>query len=116
MKLLLGEESGEVALWDLWTDRLLFRRTPIGATSREVFSPDGHFFASGGHDGVSASVGSRSPMESERHPRFPRLSNMAFTPDGRRLVAANSFSRMISVWDANDGRLVVRSGRRPAIT
>jgi WD40 repeat protein/beta-lactamase regulating signal transducer with metallopeptidase domain len=110
-KLLWGEESGEVALWDLSTDRLLFRRTlHQGNVAAEVFSPDGRLFASGGYDGVIRLRRVEKPEESLWDVRIGRLSNLAFTPDGRRLVAANSFSRMIGVWDANDGRLLREIG------
>ena len=90
MKLLWGEESGEVALWDLSSDRLLFRRTlHQGNVAAEVFSPDGRLFASGGYDGVIRVRRVEKPEESVWDVRTPGLSNLAFTPDGRRLVAAN---------------------------
>jgi RNA polymerase sigma-70 factor (ECF subfamily) len=110
-KLLWGEESGEVALWDLTTDRLLFRRTlHQGNVAVELFSPDGRLFASGGYDGVIRLRRVEKPDESLWDVRTPRLSKLAFTPDGRRLVAANSSNRLISVWDASNGRFLREIG------
>ena len=37
-------------------------------------------------------------------------AHLAFTPDGRRLVAGSLFSTMIGVWDANDGRFLREIG------
>jgi RNA polymerase sigma factor (sigma-70 family) len=111
MKLLWGEESGDVALWDLSTDRLVFRQTlHQGNVAAEVFSPDGRLFASGGYDGVIRLRRVEKLEESLWDVRMARLSNLAFTPDGRRLVAANSFSRMIGVRDASDGRFLREIG------
>ncbi len=43
-KLLWGEYGGEVALWDLPADRLLFREKTHGGEVADVeFSPDGSF-------------------------------------------------------------------------
>ena len=52
-KLLCGESFGEVALWELSSGRLLFRRKlHAGNVMAVVFSPDGRLFASGGVYGV----------------------------------------------------------------
>jgi WD40 repeat protein len=105
-KLLWGEESGEVALWDLSADRLLFRRQlHQGNVAAEVFSPDGRMFASGGYDGVIHLRRVERPEENVRDFTLPTLAHLAFSPDGRRLVAGGQFSTMIAVWDAGDGRL-----------
>src|SRR5262245_13315777 len=51
-RLLCGEMSGEVALWDLSADRLLFRQKLHRNNVLDVkFSPDGRLFASSGLDG-----------------------------------------------------------------
>ena len=48
-KLLWGEHDGEVALWDLPGDRLLFREKLHETSVNEVaFSPDGSLIAIGG--------------------------------------------------------------------
>ena len=52
-KLVWGEISGQVALWDLTRDRLLFREKLHGnGVSDVTFSPDGQIMASGGEDGA----------------------------------------------------------------
>ena len=118
MKLLWGEESGEVALWDLSTDRLLFRRKlHQGNVAAEVFSPDGRLFASGGYDGVIRLRRVEKPEESLWDVRMPRLS----TPGLHAGRPAAGRGELVQPDDRRVGcerRPVrcARSGRRPAIT
>jgi RNA polymerase sigma factor (sigma-70 family) len=110
-KLLWGEESGEVALWDLTTDHLLFRRKLHPNNVIDVrFSPDGRRFASGGVDGVIHLRRVDRPEEGGRDFSLRTLGHLAFTPDGRRLIAGGMVSTMIGVWDANDGRFLREIG------
>jgi WD40 repeat protein len=53
-KLLWGEMSGNVALWHLQGDRLLFRKKVHGesAVNAVAFSPDGSLMASAGDDSI----------------------------------------------------------------
>jgi RNA polymerase sigma factor (sigma-70 family) len=111
-KLLWGEMSGEVALWDLLADRLLFRQKLHLYNVCEVkFSPDGHLFASSGLDRVIQLRRVEKPDEVARTFAMPKGGqHLAFTPDGRRLIAGGQFSTMIGVWDVSDGRLVREIG------
>jgi WD40 repeat protein len=110
-KLLWGEMSGEVALWELPNDRLLFRRRLHQGNVMDVkFTPDGRFFASGGLDGVIQLRRIEKPEDLVHDFTMRTLGHLAFTPDGRRLVAGGQFSTMISVWETNDGRLVREIG------
>ena len=62
----LGGNVGEVALWDLSADRLLFRQKLHRSNVMDVkFSPDGRLFASGGRGrGYPPPDVSRSPRKS----------------------------------------------------
>src|SRR5262245_53958996 len=52
-KLAWGEQEGDVALWDLAGDRLLYRARLHDGTANDVaFSPDGRLLASAGGDGA----------------------------------------------------------------
>jgi len=110
-KLLWGEMSGEVALWDLSADRLLFRRKLHRGNVMDVkFSPDGRLFASGGLEGVVHLRSVEKPEDVIRDFAMPTLGHLAFTPDGTRLVAGGQFSTIISVWRLSDGQLLRQIG------
>jgi WD40 repeat protein len=110
-KLLWGEGSGEVALWDLSTDRLLFRRKLHQGNVIDVkFPPDGRWFASGGVDGVIHLRRADKPEDNIRDFTMPTLGHLAFTPDGKRLIAGGQFSTKMGVWDASDGRFLREIG------
>jgi WD40 repeat protein len=103
--------NGEVSVWDLSTDRLLFRQKLHRGNVMDVkFTPDGRFFASGGLDGVIHLRRIEKPEDLVHDFTMRTLGHLAFTPDGRRLVAGGQFSTMISVWETNDGRLVREIG------
>jgi WD40 repeat protein len=110
-KLLWGEGSGEVALWDLSTDRLLYRRQLHPHNVIDVkFSPDGRWFVSGGTDGVIHLRRVEKPEEDVRDFTMRTGGHLAFTPDGKRLIAGSMFSTMIGVWDADNGRFLREIG------
>jgi WD40 repeat protein len=111
-KLLGGEMSGEVALWDLPADRLLYRQKLHGGNVLEVkFSPNGRSFATSGLDGAIHLRSVEKPDEVVRVFTWAKGgSHLAFTPDGTRLVASGQFTTMIRVWRLSDGQLVREIG------
>jgi WD40 repeat protein len=126
-RLLWGEMSGEVALWDLKGDRLLFRaKLHAGQVEDVAFSPDGRLMASAGGDVVRlrraanpAEVVHDLTSKPGQAPGDVMVEKavgavvggeegfgcLAFTPDGKRLVAGTSYSAAIFVWRIEDGRL-----------
>jgi RNA polymerase sigma factor (sigma-70 family) len=110
---------GTVGLWDLAAGRLLLRRVSDsrGATfCRMALSPDGKTLAVSLTDGGlglwEVTGGSRRLNVPGLQPDDERLSYMAFSPDGTRLVSA-SFStrqgggpRTLRVWDPAAGKLL----------
>jgi WD40 repeat protein len=135
--LLWGEMRGEVALWDLASDRLLFRKKLHTSNVMAVrFSPDGRFFASAAQDGVVHLRRIEAPEASLRDLTMPpapargdvlapdRNKNgaaqanrarqdigcMAFSPDGTRLIVGAQFTAMIAVFRVSDGQLLHQFG------
>ena len=124
-KLVWGESSGHVALWDLPTHRLVFREKFHESSVYEVqFSPNGSMLASAGdvdvvRIGRAGNPGAlvRQFVGGEPSPdrvRFPDLPGtfpagpfrLAFTPNGDRLVVGSGSRASISVWRIEDGRLL----------
>jgi WD40 repeat protein len=123
-----GENSGQVALWDLTSDRLLYReKFHRSAVSEVTFSPNGEILATGGDDGtfhlrqigkrrddvVEVATGKRNPAQPvQARGADSTLTaaplHLAFTPDGARLVVGSSTTGAISVWGANDCQLLRR--------
>jgi WD40 repeat protein len=129
-KLVWGDYRGEVALWDLSGDRLLsHEKLHEGTASAVAFSPDGSLVASGSGDGIRLRHVDR-PAEAmpelktrpEPAPGKPDAANaraagfggrggiscLAFTPDGKRLVAGSSDDATISIWRIADGQLLLK--------
>jgi WD40 repeat protein/beta-lactamase regulating signal transducer with metallopeptidase domain len=128
-KLVWGEISGEVAVWDLARDRLLFREKLHGNEVSDVtFSPDGQIVASGGEDGAVhlrraadprdviqvLATGERQPVGHRAFAGLPAGPlpvgpiHLAFTSDGARLIVGSGSSATISIWRIKDGQLVRR--------
>ena len=123
-KLIWGEDVGNVALWDLTRERLLYREKLHEQGVTDVrFSPDGTVTASASDDGtinlrkvgnpaevvrdfVTGEVRPADPGLADRPPaRFPAGPfHLAFTPDGTRLCVGSERSAAISVWRIKDGQ------------
>jgi WD40 repeat protein len=127
-KLAWGEIGGEIALWDLAHDRLLFRENlHKNGVSDLTFSPDGQLVASGGADGEvrlrqaadpreivqDLATGERQAVRQGYTGRPPSALpvgpfHLAFTPDGSSLIVGSDSSATIAVWRIKDGHLVRR--------
>jgi WD40 repeat protein len=122
--LLWGESGGEMALWDLGRDRLVFRKkVHEGPVADVKFSPDGGMMASAGSDGLHVRRVARpedlvislptQPGELDApkpgEPAFVRpvgFACLAFTPDGSRIVGGSSYDTTLFIWRITDGRLL----------
>jgi WD40 repeat protein len=126
-RLAWGEIGGEVALWDLAQDRLLFREKLHRAPADDVaFSPDSRLMASAGGDVIHLRRVA-NPAEPLRDfmtqpgpvPGQPDKPNpalvpigeqgigcLSFTPDGTRLVAGSGGDATLFIWYVPDGRLL----------
>ena len=115
-KLLWGESTGYVALWDLTGDKILFRAMlHRGEVEAVVLSADGKLMASGGADGTvhvrqvdspkkdlrDLDVGEQRKAPGPVDPAGVRC--LAFTPDGTRLIAGAGLSGSIFVWKSRTG-------------
>jgi WD40 repeat protein len=129
-----GEFGGEVALWDLGRDALLFReKLHASRVSDVAFSPDGQLLASSGDDSVvflvrpSAAPGemirrveigegrpARAAFAGARMGQTAGPLGLAFTPDGAQLVAGAGSSETITVFRTEDGKLLRRIEGRVA--
>ena len=111
------EPKGRIQLWDRLTGEL--RRTTgvtsggrraflAGGVDALAFSPDGRSLAGPGPDGALMlyAVDSGRPTLCFEGPPDAVLG-LAWSPDGRTLVAALSIHRL-RVWDARDGHLINR--------
>ncbi len=128
-KLLSGEFVGEVALWDVAGDRLLFReKLHEGPVNDVAFSPDGTLMASAGGDVVrlrrvanpaeivrdfmtrpgAASGQLSAPVAGGDSVGQRAIGCLAFTPDGTRLVAGTAADATLFIWQIQDGRLLRR--------
>ena len=108
-------DKGRIQLWDRRTGELL-RMTGVtnggrladlaGGVGALAFSPDGHSLAGPGPDGslVLYAVDTGRPTLSFEGPP-EAVQKLAWSPDGRTLVAAIS-KHVMRVWDASDGHLI----------
>jgi WD40 repeat protein len=127
-KLIWGQSGGQVALWDLTADRMLFReKLHEGEVAAVGFSPDGRLMASGGGETVClrrAEVPSEVvrefttrlvPRPGEHLAALPAAPSpidrndvrcLAFSADGTRIVVGRTTGRALFVWRVSNGQLL----------
>ena len=128
-KFLWGTQSGGVALWELETNRLLFReKRRDGAVNDIAFSPDGSLMAIASADVIRLRRGAKPaelvrdlttrPDSAPGQLDLPKPAGgimgphgvgcLTFTPDGTRLVAGAYGDATLYIWRIGDGRLLRR--------
>jgi serine/threonine protein kinase/WD40 repeat protein len=105
----VGYEGGKAAWWDLasgkreaWFDC----RRVNGGSEQIAFSPDGRMFATAGFSGglMLWDVANLQPRPVGRAYRN-LLYRIAFSPDGRRVIATGSLPQgVLRLWDVETGR------------
>ena len=108
----------EVKIWDLQQNKLI---QPFGSSySSKViaaaFSPDGKMIVSGGKDGtirlwdlqgnqISQSPEIKGPKIKSDNPQVSHIHAVAFSPDGRSIVSADS-ERDVRLWKLQGGKVL----------
>ena len=110
-RILATPQGQNVELWDIHAGTLIRK---FQADNEEelyglAFSPDGKMLASGGSDRRvrlwNAQTG-KLKREIGLAPTAHQTTLLAFTPDGRKIVAADHLEKWISVFDVSDGKLL----------
>lgn len=113
-----GNRKGEIIVWDTATGKELWRKLghpredptddrPI-AIYALAFSPDGQLLASGDFQQSALRLWKSATGEPHLQPMItrPSLTGVAFTPDGRRVLAAG-YDSEIRMWDIATGQLAI---------
>lgn len=98
---LIGDFSREVVVWDLRTNKRLGRLTVGGEIFGMRFSTDGTMLAIGGDDGyvrLMEEVGAHWYESGDPRRAGPTVGEVAFSPDGTRLVSTTEDGYAV-VWD-----------------
>jgi RNA polymerase sigma factor (sigma-70 family) len=120
-------DDKSIRLWDTATGKLLHQLNGhSGSIFRLAWSPDGKTLASGGSDGtlrlwtaatgkeagvLGADKGERPPPQRPLEKAPPQTTSglgsvhgLAYTPDGKALIAGSQFDPTIFVWDVTTGK------------
>lgn len=112
-----ADETRTVTVWDLEEEREVESMThlhPAGSVSQ--LSPDFQWLAIGGRDGIVRLIEAKTGEEKARFgPIGPvdqttgkgSVTNLAFTPDGRSLIASG-MSETVFVWDIASGEQIAQ--------
>ena len=129
--LAVGYGHGDIALWDMKTQRLITRQivvrdTPVSVPWTLAFSPDGRLLAAGGHTPpyVNPRAGYEAPFISlwkvptlelvgsfegharDIHRQEYAVSSIAFSPDGSLLASGSDWDYTVRLWEVATQRQI----------
>jgi WD40 repeat protein len=99
-----GEETTEIAIWDIANGRRMFRKLVSSwgeAAASLAFSPDGKTLAIGSHWGIKFAALENPVPQYQSHEEYA-VGQLKFLADGRRMSAMSRHRRLL-VWDASSG-------------
>jgi WD40 repeat protein len=103
-RLASADEAGQIAIWDLASERI---ETTVNAGSKVTalsFGPDGQTLASAADDHTVSVWDLRSGSQQMKLQKHSAAVNaLAFSPDGR-LLASGSDDRTVVIWDTLTGK------------
>jgi WD40 repeat protein len=100
--LLATADAGGAYLFDLADGRALRTLETGGTIESLAFSPDGHWLATGGRDGITCAWDADTGALSWQHEHGAAVVSLAFSPDGQQLASAG--------WDGHTRLFEVASG------
>jgi WD40 repeat protein/predicted Ser/Thr protein kinase len=104
-QLCVSSRAFVVRTWDVRGGRNAMRSLPHGNVAVVALSPDGKTLASGGEKSISVWNLADATQPQAQLPVNSSVSQLAFSPDGSRLVA-NHGNAELQAWSINDFRLL----------